>query len=321
MTMTFTHILLPLDGTAMAERVIPAVRGLADPNETRITLLHVIEQAAPARKHGERHLREAAAADAYLRDLAARAFAGFARVDCHMHGDAVHNLPASLLEHTQEFRPDLVAMCAHGHQWWKERLHGNLAQQLLHASARLAHHAAHVPVLLVQPDADGRVGFPFRRILVPLDGSDAHEQGLAPAAKLATRLGIPIVLFTAISADASVRGRRDAAAALLPRATEEVLRIAEEEAAVHLERHVRELRAAGVEASGRVVRVEPAAGIVATAAELGADLIVLGTHALSATSAFWAGSITPRILQKAHASFLLAPSADHDPASEGPPHS
>jgi nucleotide-binding universal stress UspA family protein len=209
-------------------------------------------------------------------------------------------------------------MCAHGKQWWRDWLRGNLAQQLLHACARLSLGQAQAPVLLVQPDADGRVAFPFRRILVPLDGSDAHEQGLAPAAKLATHLGIPILLFTAISAGASVRGKQGTTAALVPRATQEVLRIAEEEAAAHLERHVRELRVAGVDAAGRVARVEPAAGIVATAAEAKADLIVLGTHALSATSAFWAGSITPRILQTAHTSFLLAPGAD--PASQGPSH-
>jgi nucleotide-binding universal stress UspA family protein len=313
MTMSFAHILLPLDGTAMAERVIPVARGLADAEATRITLLHVLEHGAPERKHGERHLHEADAAEAYLRDLAGRAFAGHARVDWHVHGDAVRDLPASLVEHTQEFQPDLVVMCAHGSQGWKEWLRGNLARRLLHASARLSPASARVPVLLVQPDANGRVVFPFRRILVPLDGSDAHEHGLAPAAKLASRLGVPIELFTAIAAGASVRGRRDATAGLLPRATEEILCIAEQEAAAHLERHVSELRAAGVQASGRVARIEPVAGIVATAAEMAADLIVLGTHALSATDAFWTGSVTPRILQHARTSFLLAPGADDTP--------
>lgn len=310
MTMSFAHILLPLDGTAMAERVIPVARGLADAEATRITLLHVLEHAAPERKHGERHLHEADTAESYLRDLAARAFGGHARVDWHVHGDAVRDLPASLVEHTQEFQPDLIVMCAHGSQGWKEWLRGNLARRLVHASARLSPAQARVPVLLVQPDADGRVVFPFRRILVPLDGSDAHEHGLPPAVKLAGRLGVPIVLFTAIAAGASVRGRRDATAGLLPRATEEVLCIAEAEAAAHLERHVRELQTAGVEATGRVARVEPVAGIVEFATEMAADLIVLGTHALSAADAFWAGSITPRILQQARTSFLLAPGAE-----------
>ena len=308
--MTFAHILLPLDGTEMAERVIPVARGLADAQATRITLLHVLERAAPARRHGERHLREAEAAEAYLRELAARAFAGQAHVDWHTHGDKVANLASSLVEHAGEFRPDLVVMCAHGNQWWQEWVGGNLAQRFLHAAASRSLAEARVPILLVQPDAQGRVVFPFRRILVPLDGSDAHERGLSPAAKLAGHLRIPVLLFTAIAPNASVRGRRGAAAAFLPRATAEVMRIAEEEATLHLEGHVRALRAAGVDAAGRVARVEPVAGIVATAAEVSADLIVLGTHARAATGALWEGSVTPRILQKAHTSFLLAPGSD-----------
>jgi len=306
--MPFAHILLPLDGTETAERVIPVVRGLADAQATRITLLHVLERAAPARKHGERHLQDAGAAEAYLRDLAARAFAGHAQVDWHTHDDAVTDLVASLVDHTRELRPDLVVMSAHGNQWWKEWLQGNLARRWLHAAAGPAQ--ARVPILLVQPDASGRVVFPFRGILVPLDGSEAHEQGLEPAARLAGQLRIPMLLFTAIAPNASVRGKQGAAAALLPRATEEVLRIAEQEASAHLEDHVLLLRAAGLEAAGRVERVEPAKGIAETALAVNADLIVLGTHALTATGAFWAGSVTPRVLQTAHASFLLAPGSD-----------
>jgi nucleotide-binding universal stress UspA family protein len=310
MTMAFAHILLPLDGTEMAERVIPVARGLADAHATRITLLHVLERAAPERKHGERHLREAAAAEAYLRRLAEREFAGQARVDWHTHGDAVRNVAVSLAEHAREFRPDLVVMCAHGNQWWKGWLRGNLAQRFLHEARHGWLAEARVPILLVQPDAHGRVVFPFRRILVPLDGSDAHEAGLGPAVKLASHLRIPVLLYTAIAPRASMRGRKDAVMALLPRATDEVLRIAEDEAAAHLETHVGELRAAGVDVAGRVERIDPAKGIARTAVEAKADLIVLGTHALTATGAFWAASVTPRVLQTAHTSFLLAPGAD-----------
>jgi nucleotide-binding universal stress UspA family protein len=201
-------------------------------------------------------------------------------------------------------------MCAHGSQTWNEWVRGNLAQRILHAAARCSLAEACVPILLVQPDAQGRVVFPFRHILVPLDGSAAHEQGLAPAARLAGHLRIPVLLFTAIGPRASVRGRRGATARLLPHATTEVMRVAEEEARLHLEDHVRELRASGVDAAGRVARGEPALGIVETAAEVGADLIVLGTHALTATGAFWEGSVTPRVLQKARTSFLLAPGSD-----------
>jgi len=53
----FQHLLLPLDGTAMAERVIPVARGLVQGSDARITLLHVIERLAPKERHGQAHLQ------------------------------------------------------------------------------------------------------------------------------------------------------------------------------------------------------------------------------------------------------------------------
>jgi nucleotide-binding universal stress UspA family protein len=303
----FQHLLLPLDGTAMAERVIPVARGLAQASGARITLLHVIERSAPKQRHGQAHLRDKASAEAYLRALVVREFPSLPGVDWHVHDEAVGNVAESLALHAREFQPDLVVMCAHGKQWWKDRLRGNLAQQLLHALKHLSPNKTRVPVLLVQPDQRGHVDYPFHHILVPMDGADEHEQGLQPAAQLALQLKIPMLLFTAIPPADALKGKDSATAALLPRATEEVLRLAEQEAARHLTVHVRELQEMGVSASGRVMRADPAAGLLATAREMHSDLIVLGTHALSATQAFWSASMTPKILHHARASFLLAP--------------
>ncbi|MGA7742484.1 MAG: universal stress protein [Polyangia bacterium] len=304
----FKHLLLPLDGTAMAERVIPVARGLAQGSGARITVLHVIERSAPKARHGQAHLQNKASAEAYLRALVAREFPSLPGVDWHVHDEAVGDVAESLALHAREFHPDLVVMCAHGKQWWKDRLRGNLAQQFLHALKHGSPGRNRVPVLLVQPDERGQVDYPFHHILVPMDGADEHEQGLQPAAQLALHLKIPMLLFTAVPPSGALKGKDSGSAAFLPRATEEVLRLAEQEAARHLAVHVRELQEIGVFASGRVMRVDPAEGLLATAREMHSDLIVLGTHALSATQAFWSASVTPKILHQARASFLLAPS-------------
>jgi nucleotide-binding universal stress UspA family protein len=303
----FQHLLLPLDGTAMAERVIPVARGLAQAGNARITLLHVIEHSAPKERHGQAHLQDKDAAEAYLRALVAREFPSLPGVDWHVHDEAIRNVAESLALHAREFHPDLVVMCAHGSQWWKERLRGNLAQQFLHALKNQSPTMTRVPVLLVQPDERGQVDYPFHHILVPMDGSDEHEQGLGPAAQLALQLKIPMLLFTAIPPSDALQGKDSATAAFLPRATEEVLRLAEQEAARHLTVHVRELQELGISVSGRVMRADPAEGVLATAQEMHSDLIVIGTHALSATQAFWSASVTPKVLHQARASFLLAP--------------
>jgi nucleotide-binding universal stress UspA family protein len=307
LTAMFKHLLLPLDGTAMAERVIPVARGLAQASDARITLLHVIERSAPKARHGEAHLQNKDSAEAYLRALVAREFPSLPGVDWHVHDQDARNLADSLALQAREFQPDLVVMCAHGNQWWKERLLGNLAQQLLHALKHRSPSKTRVPLLLVQPNERGQVDYPFHHILVPIDGTDEHEEGLQPAAQLALQLKIPMLLFTAIPPSDALKGEDSATASLLPRATEEVLRLAEQEAARHLSVHVRELQETGVAVTGRVMRADPAEGVLVTAREMHSDLIVLGTHALSAMQAFWSESMTPQILHQARASFLLAP--------------
>ena len=54
---------------------------------------------------------------------------------------------------------------------------------------------------------------------------------------------------------------------------------------------------------------ERAARIVATAAETRADLIVMATHGRTGGSAFWEGSVTPKVLKDTFVPVLLVPVA------------
>jgi nucleotide-binding universal stress UspA family protein len=61
----FKHILVPLDGSKLAEAALPAAVSLAQTFNAPVTLLHIIEQDAPEEVHRERHLTEAREAEAY----------------------------------------------------------------------------------------------------------------------------------------------------------------------------------------------------------------------------------------------------------------
>ena len=52
---------------------------------------------------------------------------------------------------------------------------------------------------------------------------------------------------------------------------------------------------------------DPAEEIIKAVQETRTDLIVLGTHGRIGTDAFWAGSVTPRLLDRIPVSFLLVP--------------
>ena len=52
----FKRLLVPLDGSRLAESILPPALYFAGQFGATIVLFHVIEAGAPAEVHGERHL-------------------------------------------------------------------------------------------------------------------------------------------------------------------------------------------------------------------------------------------------------------------------
>jgi nucleotide-binding universal stress UspA family protein len=57
--------------------------------------------------------------------------------------------------------------------------------------------------------------------------------------------------------------------------------------------------------TAQTYRGEPAAVIAQTAEQIGADVIVLGTHGKAGMDAFWSGSVTPKVARQTHIPLLL----------------
>src|SRR3972149_3250339 len=55
----FRHMLVPLDGSRLAEAVLPVTAAFARALGAKVTLLHVVEPAAPTTVHGDVHLTQA----------------------------------------------------------------------------------------------------------------------------------------------------------------------------------------------------------------------------------------------------------------------
>ena len=298
------HLLVGLDGSLMAESAAVVAAGLAGRTGARVTLLHVLEESPPLSVHGERHLAQEAEAEQYLRDLAKRIFPPGAEVACHVHPQPTRRLAKDLALHAEEFRPDLVVLCAHGGVRIRDRIRGNIAQQLVGMRA--------CPVLLLQARPRGEAIFPFRSILVPLDGQAVHERCLPLAREVAAACDAEMLLLTVVPSPGMLRGRQQAASALLPAATQEMMKLEEEQAASHLAGLIGQIGGRGLRASARVVRGDPAREIIREAKEAKADLIALGTHGRAGTDAFWAGTVTPKLLRGLRAGFLLAPVAEEE---------
>jgi nucleotide-binding universal stress UspA family protein len=296
----FKHILVPLDGSKLAEAAIPAAVSLTKKLSAPVTLLHIMEQDAPQEVHHDRHITQADEASAYLEDLEKREFPAEGRVNWHVHTAPVKDVSASIVKHAMtEFQPDLIVMCTHGRSGVRALLYGNIAQQVI-AQGK-------TPLLLIKPGMNTSAPFGLDQILVPLDSGPIHDDSLPLTQALASAYGSNIHLLTVIPTFGTVAGEAAAAGTLLPATTSALLDIKVENAEEDLQAHLKDLKQGGFRVSAEVARGDPAAEIVNRSEELNADLIVLTTHRKAGAAAFWARSVAPNVARRARVPILLIP--------------
>ncbi len=297
--MTINNILVPLDGSKLSETVLPMAALLAQQNHARLILFHVIEQNPPESVHGDRHLTGELEAAAYL-DKVRGELPIEVMVERHVHTIAEKNVAESIVEHSQELRVDLIAMCAHGQSGLQKRIFGNIAQEVL--------NMGDVPVLLISPEKELKAeSCACQCILVPLDRDPEHEAGLDMAVELSLTCHASLHLVMVIHELSSLPGEQAASAVLLPNAASALLELDCEEGEMYLAQLMGKLLDRNIPVTGEVQRGDPAKQIVRAAREFHADMIVLGTHSKTAMDAFWSGSVTPKIATQTHLPLLLVP--------------
>ena len=93
------RILVPLDGTDLAEAALPVAAALCVKLGAEVVLVHLLEKRAPRAVHGRPHLATAGAAEAYLNQIAARRFPKQLKGEGHVHSERGVDGGAALTEH------------------------------------------------------------------------------------------------------------------------------------------------------------------------------------------------------------------------------
>ncbi len=295
----FKNILVPLDGSKLAETAVSPAASLAKTLGAPVTLLHIIEKDAPQEVHSDHHLTKPDEASAYLQKVAL-SFGGDLKVETHVHTAEVKDVAASIIQHaSEEFNPDLIVMCSHGSGGFRDLIFGSIAQQVLAGGK--------TPLLLLQPETVGSSPFRLRRILVPLDSESVHDESLHYAEELCKAYGAEAYLLTVIPTYETLSGQEAAISSMLPSSATVLLDFYEEIAREHLQMHLNEFLEAGHETEAEIGRGDPAEIIVETAARVAADIILLSTHRKAGVNAFWARSVAPNVVRKTHLPLLLVP--------------
>ncbi len=291
------HLLIPLDGSNLAEIVLPYARTLYKALHPRLTLIHMIEQDTSGSIHGERHLASEDEACVYLGRIASEWFPADAAITCHVHTEAVESVAGSLADHIHELQPELVLMCAHGSGGWRHLTVGNLAHQVISHTR--------VPIILIknEPDPQGRL-FSF---LVCLDGLPEHEEMLPEVVELVEALKAEVSLLMVVHTTSSLPGSDGETGRLLPNTTRAVLEATEDFAYDYLSRKALVFEDAGLKVSIQVLRGDPAQDILETARDGEYDLVAVGTHGKAGLGAFWAGSVGAKVINGSPIPLLMIP--------------
>ena len=195
----FQQIMVPLDGSELAERALPCAARLGVATGATLHLVHAVELVPPptvgfalaympGRIHGNLVAQETQQATAYLDKMRERVAATGAHVRTEqMLGDVT----AILLDYERDAGIDLVVMCSHGRTGLTRFVLGSVAEHLLrHGTA---------PVLLVRPFGDPEP-VTLQHAVVPLDGSERAEEALRVVDQLARYVVHEVTLLRVIGA-------------------------------------------------------------------------------------------------------------------------
>jgi nucleotide-binding universal stress UspA family protein len=284
-------ILVPLDGSQLAEQALACAEGLAAASSAQLILLRVVpfDIIQPSEE------------DFALVDES-RAYLTCITSDLTARGHAVKTITKwghperCILEELGTQRADLVVMGTHGRSAPGRWLYGSVADAVLRASP--------VPVIVVPP----RAGVPIRleRILVALDGSPLAEASLAPAVDLARAYAAELVLLEVVPMPPYALYDEGAALAAFDPGKE----IDESES--YLDGVARRLQEYGIYARTRVELAKPEVSIAEIAAQEKAGLIAMATHGRSGLARLVLGSVATGTLQRTSVPLLLVgPAALH----------
>lgn len=181
----FDHILVPLDRSALAECVLPHVGAMAGAFGSRITLLHVIEArqdagiATPINPLEWQFRRSEA--ECYLLEVAQRlAGEGLIVSQRVAEGPAAEQIvDVAHAEHA-----DLILCSSHGHSGLSPWPVSSVVQKVaMRAYTSLMIVRAHRTRCDI--GSSQTTDFPYKRVLVPMDGSQRAEYVLPAATRLA----------------------------------------------------------------------------------------------------------------------------------------
>jgi nucleotide-binding universal stress UspA family protein len=307
-------ILVPLDGSALAEQVLPSVRSFASLMPSTIHLLHIVSEAdryhllfddpygvgEPITTTTEPTTQATVPmtswdvlrqnATVYMSQQAERLNAAGFQADFEVRlGDA----PELIADTAERIGANLIAMATHGYSGLRRWALGSVTDRVLHVT--------NTPMLIVR-GTEKNVGEPkLKQIMLTLDGSPLARQATPLASEIATLAQAELVVLTAIAPPyleapeliGAYYSYDEALAAVRARLPNELGLYAD----VLKQHHV---PVTPIAVSGL-----PAEAIIDEAEERKVDLIVMATHGAGGLRRWALGSVADKIIHASRVPLLI----------------
>jgi nucleotide-binding universal stress UspA family protein len=277
------HILVPLDGSRLAESVLPHAVALARAFGSRLTLLRAVARSdqipgTPAVDPLTWQIMRAESL-AYLDEVLVRLQEAGVETDRFL---AEGGAAEQIVEFARAEGVDLIVLSSHGRSGLSEWNISSVVQKVV--------LRAFVPMLIVRAYrgvVDGLTDLHYRRLLLPLDGSRRAEYALPLAATLAQAHASALILAHVV--------QRPEVARATPLSKEE-LSLVEQLTALNREAGAAYLadlepRVGSTAETRLLVSHNPAPALHQLVREEGIDLVVLSAHGFSGSTKWPYGSV------------------------------
>ena len=283
----YEKILVPLDGSDLAEIALPYAEELAGALGCDITLIHVSESADE--KYENMH-------QLYIEKIVEATIQGAEKFRKNKRAKKIKVSSVHLTGHVAEQIVDyadkenigLIVMTTHGRSGIRRWILGNVAAKVVRATDR--------PIALIRakdtpPEARAER---INKILVPLDGSKASEVVIPHVSELASKLKAEVVLFQVVAPSYFVYAI-PGEAVLQPHSPEDLQNMIEN-SKLYLDKVGAEFRDKGIETTSEVGIGGPAEEIIRIADEIKVDMVAMSTHGHSSISLWAFGSNADKVL-------------------------
>ena len=193
----FKKLLVPLDGSELAEVALPYAQMLAGELGSKIVLLQVWQSREEKADHTRRiYMRR-------LAEIVKEKTQDYRKLSGYPDGDEIEvesvimtgNPSDEIINYSEAENISFIIMATHGYSGIKRWALGSVARNILKGT--------HVPIVLIRAggtDPMVRGKGVLTRVLLPLDGSDEGEAAVPYMEELATKIGTELTLLQIVEA-------------------------------------------------------------------------------------------------------------------------